>query len=138
MSDRATEDREALMQTSRDWAAAVAAGDLERALSYWTDDAVVLPPDQPAVVGKAAIRNFVMAALAVPGFSITWQPERAVVSVDGGMGYLIERNETTFNDDSGTRKAQNGKAVTIWQKQADGAWKCVVDTWNGNPRDRVF
>ena len=41
-----------LMQTSRDWAAAAASGDLERALAYWTDDAIVLPPDQPAVVGQ--------------------------------------------------------------------------------------
>ena len=126
------------MQTSRDWAAAVAAGDLERALSYWTDDAVVLPPDQPAVVGKAAIRNFVMSAFAIPGFSISWQPERAVLSIHGDMGCLIERNETTFNDEAGTLQTQRGKAVTIWQRQADGSWKCVVDTWNGNPRDRVF
>ena len=31
-----------------------------------------------------------------------------------------------------------GKAVTIWRKQRDGTWKCVLDTWNGNPRPTVF
>ena len=54
MSHDPASAREALMQASRDWAAAAASGDLERALAYWTDDAIVLPPDQPAVVGKRA------------------------------------------------------------------------------------
>jgi hypothetical protein len=28
---------------------------------------------------------------------------------------------------------QHGKGVTIWKKQACGAWKCVVDIWNSLP-----
>jgi ketosteroid isomerase-like protein len=23
--------------------------------------------------------------------------------------------------------------VTVWRKNADGAWKCVVDIWNNAP-----
>jgi ketosteroid isomerase-like protein len=91
-----TDAREALMTTSRDWAAATATGDLERALPYWTDDAIVLPPDQPAVVGKAAIRAYVQQAASIPGLSITWEPELAVVSETGDMGYMVGRNKVTF------------------------------------------
>jgi ketosteroid isomerase-like protein len=40
-----------LQQTSRDRAAATARGDLERALEYWTDDAIVLAPDRIQRVG---------------------------------------------------------------------------------------
>ena len=133
-----TNPREALMNTSRDWAAATASGDLERALAYWTDDAIVLPPDQPAVVGKAAIRAYVQQAASMPGFSITWEPELAVVSENGDMGYMVERNRVTFNDAAGALQTQFGKAVTVWRLQTDGRWKCVVDTWNGNPRVNVF
>jgi ketosteroid isomerase-like protein len=133
-----TNPREALMNTSRDWAAATASGDLERALAYWTDDAIVLPPDQPAVVGKAAIRAYVQHAVSTPGFSITWEPELAVVSENGDMGYMVERNKVTFNDAAGALQTQFGKAVTVWRLQTDGRWKCVVDTWNGNPRVNVF
>ena len=133
-----TDPREALMNTSRDWAAATASGDLERALAYWTDDAIVLPPDQPAVVGKAAIRAYVQQAASMPGFSITWEPELAVVSENGDMGYMVERNTVTFNDATGVVQTQYGKAVTVWRLQTDGRWKCVVDTWNGNPRVHVF
>ena len=36
----------ALMQVSRDWAKAAESRDVERILSYWADDAVVLLPDR--------------------------------------------------------------------------------------------
>jgi ketosteroid isomerase-like protein len=137
MPDRATE-RAALMQTSRDWAETVATGNLESALEYWTENAIVLPPDQPAMVGKAAIREFLRQASSIPGFSITWEPEQATVSDEGDMGYLVESNRITFNDASGVLKTQYGKGVTVWRKQADGAWKCVVDTWNNSPEERVL
>lgn len=131
-------EREALMQTSRDWAAAVAAGDFERALTYWTDDAIVLAPDAPAIVGKAAIRDFIRQAASMPGFSITWRPELAVTSKEGDMAYMVEANATTLTDASGQLQTQFGKAVTVWRKQADGTWKCVIDTWNANPTERVL
>jgi len=137
MPDRATE-RAALMQTSRDWAETVATGNLESALEYWTENAIVLPPDQPAMVGKAAIREFLRQASSIPGFSITWEPEQATVSDEGDLGYLVESNRITFNDASGVLKTQYGKGVTVWRKQADGAWKCVVDTWNNSPEERVL
>lgn len=126
-------EQAALMQVSRDWAQASASGDVERIVSFWADDAVVLPPGQPAVVGKAAIREYVRAGLAMPGFSITWEPERASVSSSGDVGYLVERNRVTMADAEGHVRAQEGKAVTIWRKDGSGAWKCVVDTWNANP-----
>jgi ketosteroid isomerase-like protein len=138
MSNDQNLERERLLQTSRDWAAATASGDFERALAYWTGDAIVLPPDQPAVVGKAEIRAFVQHAASDHGFSISWEPELVQVSDSGDMGYMVERNRVTFTDASGSLQTQHGKAVTIWRKQPDGAWKCEVDTWNGNPRVTVF
>ena len=126
-------EKTALMQTSRDWAASVAGGNVDSMLSYWSDDAMVLPPDQPAVVGKEAIRGFISGMLAIPGFAITWEPEQATISPSGDMAYLIERNSASFTDSTGTRVTQLGRAVTIWRKNADGQWKCVVDTWNNVP-----
>ena len=126
-------EQAALMQVSRDWAQAAATGDAERIASYWADDAVVMPPNQPAIVGKAAIREFVRTSLAIPGFSVTWEPERASVAGSGEVGYLIERNQFTLTDASGTLLTLHGKSATIWRKDAKGTWKCVVDIWNDNP-----
>jgi ketosteroid isomerase-like protein len=113
-------------------------GDLERTLSFWSADAIVMPPGQPAVVGKAAIREFLQQTSAIPGFSITWVPEQATVANDADLGFMVERNRVTFADATGAIREQFGKAVTVWRKDSMGTWKCVVDTWNENPTEGVL
>ena len=121
------------MQTSRDWAKACATGNVELIVSFWAEDATILPPGQVSVVGKEAIRKFVRESLEIPGFSLTWEPEQATIAVGGDLGYLIEKNQTTFKDESGTLQTQHGKVTTIWRKDPAGRWKCVIDIWNSNP-----
>ena len=130
-------ERATLMQTSRDWARVSATRDEDQIVSFWTEDAIVMPPDHVAVVGKIAIRDFIHKSLEMPGFSITWEPEQAVVAVEGSLGYLVESNRTTFQDASGTLQTQSGKVVTIWKKDASGHWRCAIDIWNGNPLEEV-
>lgn len=131
-------EKAALMQASRDWAATVPTGNIDSVLSYWSDDAVLLPPDERALVGKEAIRAYVSGMLAIPGFSITWVPEQAMISASGDMGYLIESSSASFPDSTGTKVTQLAKAVTVWRKDAQGRWKCVVDTWNNVPSHPVL
>jgi ketosteroid isomerase-like protein len=131
-------ERAELMQTSREWARVAATGNLEQTLTFWSDDAIVMPPGQPAVVGKAAIREFLRQMAAIPGFSIAWEPEHGSVANDGDVGYMIERNRVTVTEATGAVRVQYGKAVTVWRKDSSGAWKCVVDTWNENPTERVL
>jgi ketosteroid isomerase-like protein len=128
----------ALMQRSRDWAKAAATGNVDSALAYWSDDAVVLAPDQPAYYGKAAIRKMVEGSMKIPKFSITWEPEHASISPSGDMGYLIEHNRVTMADSTGKVHTQYGKGVTVWKKDASGVWRCVVDTFTPSPTERVF
>ena len=131
-------ERAELMQTSRDWARVAATGDVEQTLTFWSDDAIIMPPGQPAVVGKAAIREFLRHIAAIPGFSIRWEPEHGSVATNGDVGYMIEHNRVTITDATGAVQVQYGKAVTVWRKDSNGAWKCVVDTWNENPTERVL
>lgn len=126
------------MQRSRDWAKAAATGNVDSALAYWSDDAIVMQANQPAYVGKAAIRGMVEASMKIPKFSITWEPERASISESGDVGYLIEHNRVTMADSTGKVHTQYGKGVTIWKKDANGVWRCVVDIGNDNPTEKVF
>ncbi len=137
MSDQRV-DEAALMTTSEAWARAVKAGNVDSILSYWSDDAVVMEPDRPAISGRDTLRKMVEGSRKDPHFSITWAPERVVVAQSGDLGYLIEHNAVTFTDPKGKVRTVYGKGVTVWKKDASGKWKCVVDTWNGNPTQRVF
>jgi ketosteroid isomerase-like protein len=124
-----------LLRRDAEWLLAASEGrDVERILSFWTDDAVVLPPDLPAIVGKAALRQYVESSLQIPGFRITWSTDEAVLSSDGQFAYLLGNNAVTMHDPTGAPVTTRGRAVTIWQRATDGEWRCAVDIWNVEPR----
>ncbi len=125
-------EAEELMQTSRQWSALVEAGDFAAALDYWADDAVVMAPGQPPLRGKAAIRAYIEATGAIPGFSISWEPLEAHVAASGDQAYMIERNRISVTDADGQTITEQNKVVTVWKKQPDGAWKNVIDMWNSD------
>jgi ketosteroid isomerase-like protein len=52
-----------------EWADLASAGkDVEKIVSYWGDDAVLIFPGQPMLEGKAVIRAYVTESLNTPGF----------------------------------------------------------------------
>jgi ketosteroid isomerase-like protein len=127
-------ERSELLRRDADWAALAAEGrDIDGILSYWTDDAVVLPPDLPPVQGKEALREYVLGSLEVPGFSITWSSDDAVLSPDGNLACLVGTNTVTVNAPDGHPMTIKGRVVTIWRKDPDGEWRCAVDIWNSGP-----
>ena len=127
-------ERTRLLQRDAEWAAAASEGrDIERILSYWTDDAVVLPPGLPAVVGKAALRQYVQGSMQIPGFRITWASQDVTFSPDGNLAYMFSRNAVTMNAQDGAPTTTEGRAVTIWRREPDGEWRCAVDIWNAEP-----
>ena len=118
---------EKLMQVSRDWSKSAQTNDVEKTLSYWADDAIVISSGQPTLHGKKEIRQMVEVSFKSPGFKISWEPESAEISKNGDMGYLIEHDDMTMNDSTGKAVTQQYKSLTIWKKQTDGSWKNVVD-----------
>jgi len=127
-------EAEKLMELSREWSASVQAGDTEKIMSYWADDAVIMSPDDPLMRGKESIRGMVERSMQNPGFEIRWEPKEAYVCESGDLGYVIIQNYFTVPIDTlGNRKKVFNKGVEIWKKQEDGSWKNVVDIYNGDP-----
>jgi len=50
-------DEQAVRDADAQWSKAAAAKDLDKTISFYADDAVVLPPNQAAVTTKEGIRN---------------------------------------------------------------------------------
>ncbi len=125
---------EALLEVDRAWAAAAAEGkDLERILSFWSEDAAVFPPGAPVVQGKPAIRAFVQQSLSTPGFHIGWRSDKASLSADGTMGWTTGTNALTVPGPDGKVMTIAGRSVSVWRRPPGGEWKCVVDIWNSGP-----
>ena len=118
---------EKIVQLSKEWSEAASKNDVEKTVSYWADDAILISAGQPTLNGKDAIRKMVEESFKMPGFKISWQPQNVVVSENGDMAYMIEDSQMTFSDSTGKSTTLNNKAVSIWRKQSDGSWKNVVD-----------
>jgi ketosteroid isomerase-like protein len=127
---------ERLMQISREWSKLAATDSIEKTLSYWADDAVIMSPGQPPLKGKNAIRQMIEGTSKIPGFKISWEPLSVFVSKSGDMAYLIEQNQITVNDSLGHPLTEFNKSVTIWRKEVDGSWKNIVDMWNADPSQK--
>ena len=127
-------ERVRLLERDAEWAAVSSSGqDVDRILSYWTDDAQVLAPGLPAFKGKVSLRRYVEGALAIPGFHITWTTSEASLSPDGQLGYLLSTNAVTMPGQDGRWVTTSGRAVTVWRRESDGEWRCAVDIWNDGP-----
>lgn len=120
-----------LVERDTKWSAAAAAGrDVDHVLSFWTDDAIVIPPGMPPVVGKVALRQYVEGSMQIPGFRISWTSKDVTFSPDGNLAYMFSANAVTMNAPDGNPYTIDGRAVTIWRREADGEWRCAVDIWN--------
>ena len=116
-----------VMQLSKEWSDAASSGNLDKTLSYWADDAVLIAAQEPVMKGKPAIKEMVEGSLKIPGFHISWEPKTVEVSASGDMAYLIEESQISVNDSTGKPIIMKSNTVSIWRKQADGSWKNVVD-----------
>ena len=70
--DTRAADEAAVRDADVQWAKTAAAHDLEGTVAFYSDDAIVLPPNAPTVTGKQAIRA-VWAPMVAPDTSIAWQ-----------------------------------------------------------------
>jgi uncharacterized protein (TIGR02246 family) len=121
-----------LRDLDAEWAKTAAAKDVERTIAFYSDDAMVFPPNTTSAATKEAIRNGWKEMFASPGFVITWQPTKVRVGKSGEMAWVSGTYELTMNDASGKANNDRGKYLEVWEKQTDGNWKCSADMWNSN------
>ena len=123
-----------LSRRDAEWADLASAGkDVEKIVSYWSDDAVLIFPGQPVLEGKAAIRAYVAESLNTPGFKIHWVSEKPVFSPDGKLAYMRGKDELTVPGPNGAPATLHLRGISIWRLDADGQWRCVVDISNEEP-----
>jgi ketosteroid isomerase-like protein len=122
----------ALRDLDAQWSAAAGAKDLEKTVSFYSEDATVMPPNAPAARTKEAIRKLWQDLIASPGFVISWKATKIEVAKSGDLACLSGTYEFAMNDASGKPVNDRGKYVEVWEKQPDGKWKCGTDIWNSD------
>lgn len=131
-SDTRAADESALRKLDEEWSKAIGARDVEKTVSYYSDDAVVAPPNIPTLTGKEPIRTLWKSMLESPSFSGGWTATKVEVARSGDLAYISGNYEFKEQDDRGAPIVDKGKYLEVWRKQADGNWKCAANMFNSD------
>ncbi len=131
-TDTRAADEASLKTTESEWSKAAGTKDVEKTVAFYSDDAIVLPPNSPVLTGKGSIRAMWKGMQEAPGFSIHWQASKVEVARSGDIAYISGAYEWTQNDSNGKPMTDKGKTLEAWKKQTDGSWKCAADMFSSN------
>jgi len=104
--------------------------DLNKCVSFYTDDASVLPFNAPIATGKDQIRKVWSQLMSNPGYSLRFGSTKVEVARSADLAYEIGTFDLTLADQAGKTAAMRGKYVVAWKKQANGEWKAAADIFN--------
>jgi ketosteroid isomerase-like protein len=128
-STKNPDESKVLSETDRAYSAISAERGMNAAFLAMFDSAgVLLRSNHAPIKGYEAIRELFNSENDTT-FILTWEPAYAKIAASGDLGYTYGTYQIT--DKATDSISGEGTYSTIWQKQADGKWKAVLDT--GNP-----
>jgi len=131
-SDRGVQeqkDEAALRETIEQYIENLNSGDVERWLSSWTDDAIIMGPNAPAVSGKEKLREAVGPLFASFEIESSIPVEEARAAGDWGyvrITYVLEMTPKAGGDPV----REEGKGLIILHRQPDGSWLLARECYN--------
>lgn len=122
------EDIAGIEATSQAWMEAVSAGDWAALSATYTEDAVLLPPNEPAVPGRSDIEAWFEALPPVSDFNL----ETVEIEGLGDVAFVRGSYTLTMTPEGMDAVADTGKYLEVWRKQADGSWLIYRDIFSSN------
>ena len=124
-----TAEETALKAITAAWLDAYNAGDVEKIVTMYADDAVLMPPHAAAATGHAAIRAFLTTdTAAAKAAGVKLVPGPATAGVAGDTGW--ESGSYTIANASGAT-VDSGSYLSVARK-SNGKWLYIRDTYNSD------
>ncbi len=102
----------------------------EAMMSMYTDDAISMPSYEPMLKGKDEMMKSHMKSKEA-GFKMNDMTLKVMnVWSSGDLAYEIGTYTIDMSMPGMDAWKDNGKYLTVWQKQSDGSWKIKAETWN--------
>lgn len=127
---RIAQSEAAIRGATIEWSKAAQARDLDKAVSFYADNAIQFGDRGPLVRGKKNIRKGWEQMLALPGPGLTFETTGVDVSRSDDMAWEQGTYDFATADKKGKVTDVKGKYLVVWKKQADGSWKVAADIDN--------
>jgi len=128
-------DLAAISKVHREYVAAHNDSDADRLVALFTDDAILMPMDEPSLTGKKAIREHYEEFFDQNPSAIELSPVETRVAGD----WAFERIQVKVTLPDGGKEDRHADVKYLWilQRQADGSWKIARAIYNldGNIED---
>jgi len=121
-----------LSQLSAQFSAAYMKGDIEKLVSFYTDDAVIFPGNSDLIRGKETIKKY----WTLPsGRTVTHHKITALeINVIGDFAHDYGYYEVSGRNGEEPWGPNYGKYLIVWKRDNAGAWKMHLDMWNSRPK----
>ena len=124
-------DVQAIRKLFSDFCEAHKYNDGAKLSEFYTDDAMLMPPDEPIISGKAAIASRYQQDL--DKFTVVLITNSDEIEVSGNLGYVRGTFTIRLTPKSEGEKIEiSFKALSILRKDTDGSWKLYCDIWNSD------
>ncbi|MBW3660524.1 MAG: DUF4440 domain-containing protein [Gemmatimonadetes bacterium] len=122
MNPEAEEDQ--IRELGFRWTKAVARRDARGLSELLSERAVMLPPNGDSIKGAEEISRAWQRILALPGFRMTFEPQRTNVYPTGDVAHDISRYRLAWNGPDGRPVRDHGNHLIVWERcDPDGSWK---------------
>ena len=108
---------------------AVGTGDVELYLSLFTEDAVVMAPGIPPMIGKEELRSTFEGIFGLFDLGAPYTVDEVGVAGDWAFARTHFQYSVTPKA-GGETTISPGSELDILQRQADGSWKLYTESWN--------
>ncbi len=118
-----TKDERAVRQVIADWINATRQGDTDRVLALMTDDIEFITAGRPPF-GK---KEFAEQSGSMKGAAFAGHPEIREVECAGNWAYVRQDLSVEITPPGGALMRLKGPILSIFRKDADGAWRLHRD-----------
>ena len=125
-------DRTAIAANSADWLAAVRKADWSAVAAAYTQDAMLLPPEQPAVAGRDAIAKWFAAFPPI----ISMELDDQETDGRGDVAYVRGAYRLVVAPPGAGTVRETGKYIEIRRRQPDGSWLKLRDMFSPDEAKR--
>jgi ketosteroid isomerase-like protein len=124
-----TKDAGAIRQQNDTFVAAFNTKDVPKILELYAENSVFMPPNEPIIRGKDALKNFFTDLFKRGATNL--RLDIAEVSGHGPLAYQSGTYEVDYKPATGTPSRDRGKYLFVLRRMAIG-WKYEYTMWNSD------